>query len=125
MVVACRDASLDVRGELRIYHSDGREMVDAGRVLLCRCGHSANKPFCDFSHERVGFRSYPAETSRDRLEAETPRHSQRIRAFPIHTRPLRTGDGHEWISSSPYCAASVQGSAPSGRGPVRGACPCW
>jgi CDGSH-type Zn-finger protein len=72
MVVARRDASLDVRGELRIYHSDGREMVDGGRVLLCRCGQSVNKPFCDSSHERAGFRSRPAETPADRLEAETP-----------------------------------------------------
>jgi hypothetical protein len=46
-------------------------MVDAGRVLLCRCGTSANKPFCDSSHERAGFRSRPAETPRDRLDAET------------------------------------------------------
>jgi CDGSH-type Zn-finger protein/uncharacterized Fe-S cluster protein YjdI len=72
MVVARRDASLDVRGELRICHSDGREMVDGGRVLLCRCGQSVNKPFCDSSHERAGFRSRPAETPADRLEAETP-----------------------------------------------------
>lgn len=71
-VVARRDASLDVRGDLRICHSDGHEMVDAGRVLLCRCGQSATKPFCDSSHERTGFRSRPAETARDRLEAETP-----------------------------------------------------
>lgn len=80
IVVARRDASLDVRGEVRIYHSDGREMVNARRVLLCRCGHSTNKAFCDGSHERVGFRSCPAETPRDRLEAETPA------AFPANPR---------------------------------------
>ena len=28
---------------------------DASSVVLCRCGRSANKPYCDGAHRRVGF----------------------------------------------------------------------
>jgi CDGSH-type Zn-finger protein len=28
---------------------------DAGAIFLCRCGGSANKPFCDGTHKRNGF----------------------------------------------------------------------
>ena len=36
---------------------DGTTFKLAGRTLikLCRCGQSANKPFCDGSHNRVAF----------------------------------------------------------------------
>lgn len=30
-------------------------LVSATRIALCRCGQSANKPFCDNSHEAAGF----------------------------------------------------------------------
>ena len=34
---------------------NGPVLPSGERYLLCRCGHSRNKPFCDSSHTRVGF----------------------------------------------------------------------
>ena len=44
-----------VTGEVRIVAPDGTVLRETGKAFLCRCGHSANKPFCDGSHRRTGF----------------------------------------------------------------------
>jgi CDGSH-type Zn-finger protein len=46
---------LFVRGRVRIVDDDGRLIREDTRLALCRCGASANKPFCDGSHRRIGF----------------------------------------------------------------------
>jgi len=46
-----------VRGKVRMVGPDGHAIREDTRVALCRCGHSENKPFCDGSHLRVGFRT--------------------------------------------------------------------
>ena len=51
------DGPLYVRGRFRIFDRDGALVREDTRMALCRCGHSRNKPFCDDSHYRVGFRS--------------------------------------------------------------------
>src|SRR3954447_9349798 len=35
--------------------TEARRFDDQERYALCRCGQSANKPFCDGSHKAVGF----------------------------------------------------------------------
>ena len=51
-----------VTGPATILDADGREhqVPDGHTVKLCRCGHSANKPFCDPTHRRVDFVSRPS-----------------------------------------------------------------
>lgn len=71
-IVPMNDRSLELRGELRLCDAAGRPVAEAGRAVLCRCGHSANRPYCDGSHKREGFQSRAPEQPRDRLEAETP-----------------------------------------------------
>ncbi len=46
-----------ITGPVMIVDSEGREFEPppGDGIVLCRCGHSANKPFCDASHRRVGF----------------------------------------------------------------------
>ena len=44
-------------GPVTIIDPEGREFVlpEGSGVVLCRCGLSQTKPFCDASHKRVGF----------------------------------------------------------------------
>ncbi len=44
-----------VRGHIKLVDAAGASLLEAERVALCRCGASAEKPFCDGSHERIGF----------------------------------------------------------------------
>lgn len=46
-----------VRGLRQLSNSLGQALPTNTVMALCRCGHSANKPFCDGSHARVGFDS--------------------------------------------------------------------
>ncbi len=55
------DGSLRASGPVDVVDATGaRWPLEEGKpVFLCRCGHSASKPFCDGSHNRESFRSAP------------------------------------------------------------------
>jgi len=47
-----------VTGPITLVDAEGNsfELPDDGRpIVLCRCGHSATKPFCDGTHREIGF----------------------------------------------------------------------
>jgi len=46
-----------VEGSLELCSGTGRTINRVGKAALCRCGQSANKPYCDGTHGRVGFQA--------------------------------------------------------------------
>lgn len=47
-----------IRGKVSIVTPDGRAIeTDGEEVWLCRCGQSANNPFCDGVHKWISFQS--------------------------------------------------------------------
>lgn len=50
------DGPLLVKGDVLLIHPDGKRELCPQPTALCRCGGSANKPFCDGSHRKNGFK---------------------------------------------------------------------
>ncbi len=42
-------------GEVQVIGAEGEVLYSGDDVVLCRCGASGNKPFCDGSHRDSGF----------------------------------------------------------------------
>lgn len=45
-----------VYGNISIKHPDGNVSKKNKVTAFCRCGQSANKPYCDGTHTKAGFR---------------------------------------------------------------------
>ncbi len=76
-----------LRARITVPGGEHATLVEYTRVALCRCGASANKPFCDGSHERTGFadegvcRNPPASVAGPA--------AGEVKVHPIHNGPLR------------------------------------
>ena len=44
-----------VHGQLEIKGADGQTETKTRTTAFCRCGASANKPYCDGEHNKIGF----------------------------------------------------------------------
>ena len=56
-ILITEDGPIYVRGNVQIKSPDGTLIKEETRLALCRCGASANKPYCDNSHRKVGFQT--------------------------------------------------------------------
>jgi CDGSH-type Zn-finger protein len=64
-ILVTTNGPLECKGEIELYAADGSSLAHETHTWLCRCGHSQEKPYCDGSHERTGFRdeSVPPSTA--------------------------------------------------------------
>lgn len=48
-----------IEGDIELKDGQGQVLTPKTKpdAYLCRCGHSANKPFCDGAHTRHGFKA--------------------------------------------------------------------
>ncbi len=49
-----KNGPLVVKGDIKLVDGEGKDIVIA-KMALCRCGFSANKPFCDGGHRANNF----------------------------------------------------------------------
>ncbi len=76
---------LFVRGDLQIEGAPDDAPGLKFRAALCRCGQSKNKPFCDNSHEKAGFKDYGAvgDTGETDVDSGGPLTIKAVKAGPL------------------------------------------
>lgn len=52
---------IETSGKFKVKVGEKEEIREGKVVALCRCGRSNDKPFCDGSHARAGFRAEGVE----------------------------------------------------------------
>ncbi len=55
MITPLANGPLEVAGSVEILSGTGRTINRSTATYFCRCGVSLDKPYCDGSHQRIGF----------------------------------------------------------------------
>lgn len=56
-ITVMSNGPLYLHGDVTVIDAGGATIRRDMRMALCRCGHSAHKPFCDNTHRQIGFRA--------------------------------------------------------------------
>lgn len=54
-VTPLKNGPVLLAGNIEVCSGTGRTVNRAQKVALCRCGGSSNKPYCDGTHNKIGF----------------------------------------------------------------------
>ena len=85
---------VEVHGELKIAGEDA-----GTRAVMCRCGRSKNKPFCDNSHRAMGFKATGEPKAAEQPEQLAERGGQ-LALKPLKDGPLQVIGNLEVVSGS-------------------------
>jgi CDGSH-type Zn-finger protein len=57
-----------VEGDVELIDPHGNKVDTTGspKIALCRCGGSLQKPFCDGTHSKIGFRAAEAAVAQEK-----------------------------------------------------------
>ncbi|MDX8392151.1 MAG: CDGSH iron-sulfur domain-containing protein [Mariprofundaceae bacterium] len=54
-ITTIKDGPLMLEGPFTLLDNAGNSVCSSAKAALCRCGESNMKPYCDGSHQRIGF----------------------------------------------------------------------
>ena len=63
-IIAMENGPYRVSGAVKLVGADNQEIPHPDVFALCRCGQSAQKPFCDGTHRRIGFQAPGAQITK-------------------------------------------------------------
>ena len=119
-VVCVPDGPVYVRGDLSVGIPGSADRVRVFRAAFCRCGHSANKPFCDNAHVDAGFSAGDLAEVPERAVDDAPDPGG-ADVTPLENGPLllngvvkftdETG-AEGWITNPALCRCGLSGNKP-------------
>ena len=56
-IEAIKNGPYIVTGDVELIDAHGDKFPVEKRMALCRCGASTEKPFCDGTHSKIGFKA--------------------------------------------------------------------
>jgi CDGSH-type Zn-finger protein/uncharacterized Fe-S cluster protein YjdI len=117
-VTVTANGPLLARGDMEISLAGG--VLQETRAAFCRCGASANKPFCDDSHFRIGF-SDPGPNASD-VEASAAVPGGKLSVTPAPNGPLlakgnviiknAAGETASIVNQTAFCRCGASANKP-------------